>query len=376
MGEIVLGTREHNLGVARDLDLPRPVAAIGDRQPANLHVVFRGHDDLELRFEVAVASPEGRFLEFEDGLVLVGLAADRLVGRRPDLTRPRIAEVDEVRARVRRAVVAPTRDREAPPAARAAAGVRERGRVSAVRQEMRMRAAWCAASENAATGRGRRSRPPCAPSAGRASDSIASRGTRSCSSSSVAFTRGSAWNRVTKTSSSSMLAMRHQRHALMMGKEGPYDLGLRRARRLSGVDRGSARPVVDRFVEAESAVEPLPGQCDEVRHRGRRIDQAGERGRIRRHDEVVGEPSLESQAGDAERLVLIVAEPVRERVRRLRNAPGNAALSGRTRSAGARSRGSSDRAACRDNCAAAAAASGTRTSSRPTRGASRCHRRW
>ena len=37
-------------------------------------------------------------------------------------------------------------------------------------------------------------------SAGRGSDRIASRGTCSCSSSSVAWTRGSAWKRDTKTS--------------------------------------------------------------------------------------------------------------------------------------------------------------------------------
>ena len=43
-------------------------------------------------------------------------------------------------------------------------------------------------------------------SAGRGSDRIASRGTRSCSSSSVACTRGSAWNRATKTSSQTTLA--------------------------------------------------------------------------------------------------------------------------------------------------------------------------
>jgi hypothetical protein len=30
MGEIVLGTCEHDLGVAGDLDFARPVAAVGD----------------------------------------------------------------------------------------------------------------------------------------------------------------------------------------------------------------------------------------------------------------------------------------------------------------------------------------------------------
>ena len=65
VGEIVLGTREHDLGVAGDLDLARPVAAVGDRQPAHLDVVFRRHGDLQLRLEVAVAAPERDLVEIE-----------------------------------------------------------------------------------------------------------------------------------------------------------------------------------------------------------------------------------------------------------------------------------------------------------------------
>ena len=56
MREIVLGTRQHDLRVARDFDLARPIAAIGDRQPPHFHVVFGRHGDLQLRLEVAVAA--------------------------------------------------------------------------------------------------------------------------------------------------------------------------------------------------------------------------------------------------------------------------------------------------------------------------------
>ena len=86
MREIVLGACQHDLGVAGDLDLARPIAAVGDRQPPHLHVVFRRDGDLELRFEVAVAAPERRLVELEGGLVLVGLAAGS-AGR--SATRPR-----------------------------------------------------------------------------------------------------------------------------------------------------------------------------------------------------------------------------------------------------------------------------------------------
>ncbi len=38
--EVVLGTRQHDLNVAGDLDLPRLRAPVGDRQAPNLHVVL------------------------------------------------------------------------------------------------------------------------------------------------------------------------------------------------------------------------------------------------------------------------------------------------------------------------------------------------
>src|SRR5437870_3352188 len=89
--EIVVGARQYDLRIARDLDLSWPIAAIGDRKPANLHIVFRRHDDLELRFDIAVAPPERDFLEFEGGLVSIRFAANWQVARRPDLARPWIS---------------------------------------------------------------------------------------------------------------------------------------------------------------------------------------------------------------------------------------------------------------------------------------------
>ena len=76
------------------------VAAVGDRQPPDLDVVLGRHGDLELGLEVAVAAAEGDLVEVEGGVELVGLLADRLIGGRPDAARPRIAQVDEVRAGV------------------------------------------------------------------------------------------------------------------------------------------------------------------------------------------------------------------------------------------------------------------------------------
>ena len=109
MGEIVFGRREHDFRVAGHLDLARSIAVVGDRQAAHFHVVLRRYHDLELGFEIAVAAAEGRLVELERGLVLVGFAAHRQVGRRPDLARPRIAQIDEVRAGVRGAIFASAR---------------------------------------------------------------------------------------------------------------------------------------------------------------------------------------------------------------------------------------------------------------------------
>ncbi len=41
MREVVLRTRQHDLGVAGDFDFARPIAVVGDRQPPDLDVVFR-----------------------------------------------------------------------------------------------------------------------------------------------------------------------------------------------------------------------------------------------------------------------------------------------------------------------------------------------
>ena len=209
-----------------------------------------------------------------------------------------------------------------PPACVSAAG------VAAVRQEMRVRAGRCAATGTVATRSTGADGTPlsCLPPAA-APTRIASRGTRSCSSSSVACTRGSAWKR------------RHEdvvargrwpaRRATCPGG------ARRRPARLpaAGVGRRGGRvDVALRAAGSRSTRRSRTGRqarfaraARSCRGRGR-IDQAGERGRVRRDDQIVGEAALAAQAGHAERLVLIVAGAIGERVRRLGNAPRHAAL--------------------------------------------------
>ena len=140
MGEVVLRPPQDDLGVAGNLDLPRPVAPVGDRQPSHLDVVFRRHRDLQLRLEIAVTPAIRHLVELQRRFVLVRLTAYRLIGRRPDEARSRIPEIDVLSADVRGAIFTLTGDREPSPRAEAAACVRQSRCVTAVRQEMRVRA--------------------------------------------------------------------------------------------------------------------------------------------------------------------------------------------------------------------------------------------
>ena len=77
MGQVVGGGGEHDLRVARDLDLARAIAVVGHGQAAHLHVVLGGDRDLELGADAVVEAPEGRLLGLEGDEVLLGLLADR-----------------------------------------------------------------------------------------------------------------------------------------------------------------------------------------------------------------------------------------------------------------------------------------------------------
>ena len=120
---------------------------------------------------------------------------------------------------------------------------------------------------------------------------------------------------------------RDERHALMMREERAHDFGLSVAGGRSASRCRLPRPIVDRLVEAESAVEarrvervasstrPPPGST--------RPASAVAYGATTRSS---ARPRLKPKARHAERLVLIVARAIRERVRRLRDAPRHAPL--------------------------------------------------
>ncbi len=120
----------------------------------------------------------------------------------------------------------------------------------------------------------------------------------------------------------------HERHALVMRHVRRDDDARRRVAR--GERVGAAVGVVDRVEEAELAGEARGGEPPQVGRARGGVDEEGERGGVRRHDDFVAEAALQAEAGDAEGLVLIRAVPVDEVVGRLRDAPRHAAR--RTRS--------------------------------------------
>src|SRR4029078_7881383 len=83
---------------------------------------------------------------------------------------------------------------------------------------------------------------------------------------------------------------------------------------------------VDRLVEAVRSLQAFRGEAPEVPGGLRRRERGRERGRVGRHDQLVAQAALETQAGDSEGAVLVVVAPVDEVVGALRDSPGDAAV--------------------------------------------------
>ena len=204
--EVVGGGHEDDLRVAGDVDLPDARAVVAHREPPHFDVVFRRHRDVEVRREVVVAPPEARPIGGERDGVVVRLPARRLIGGGPDGAAANVAQVDELPVRVARGVAAPARDRKRAPHAAATAGIGDRGDVVPVRQELRVRSRGVRGAVAADRSRRQEHGDAQRVQGPRLDRSAVAPGTRSCSSSSVAWTRGSAWKRSTIRSPSSALA--------------------------------------------------------------------------------------------------------------------------------------------------------------------------
>ena len=185
------------------------VAEVRDGHPAHFRVVFGRDQHLQGGRKRPVAARELGAVLVEGDLVAVGLGADRLVGRRPDLAAGDVPQEDVGAPVVAGGVLAPAGHRQVAPGAVAGSGGGEHHGIAAVGEQLGGRRG--APRTGLAPGAGSfdladRSPPTSSPRP-TAGPSMTSRGTRSCSSSSVAWTIGSAWKRLRITPSSRASAM-------------------------------------------------------------------------------------------------------------------------------------------------------------------------
>ena len=86
------------------------------------------------------------------------------------------------------------------------------------------------------------------------------------------------------------------------------------------------RRVVDGLVQAEPSGQAAAGETLQIETRRFRRDHQGQRRRVRRHDQVVAKPALQTQPGNPERAVLVVLVHVDGVVAALRHSPWHPAL--------------------------------------------------
>ncbi len=161
VGQVVRRRGEHDLGVARDLDLAGAVAVVRHRQPPHLDVVLGRDRDVEERRDAVVAAAERRLLGEERHQVVLRLRPRRVVGRGPHRPAAHVPEVDELASRIAGRVLAVAGDDAASAEAGAAAGVRHDRGVAAVRQELGVRPQRVRRAEATQGLRGRRAGRAC-----------------------------------------------------------------------------------------------------------------------------------------------------------------------------------------------------------------------
>ena len=222
VGQVVRRRGEHDLGVARDLDLAGAVAVVRHRQPPHLDVVLGRDRDVEQRGDAVVAAAERRLLGEERHQVVLRLASHRVVGGRPHRPAAHVPQVDELASRIARRVLAVARHDPAPAEAGAAAGVRHDRGVAAVRQELGVRPQRVRRAEAAQGLRGRRAGRACLLDRARLGDRGVARHPLLQQQLRGLHARigvEALHHRVAEQH----VGERDERHALVVGHEGPHD---------------------------------------------------------------------------------------------------------------------------------------------------------
>ena len=309
--------------VARQVEAARLAAVIGDRDPAQLDVVFGRDDNLGAGLQASVDPPEHRPVEREGDFELVGVASDRLMRRGPHRTRVQVANEAEVAPFVGGHVLPPPRHRQVLPPAVAAAGIGHHDAIGAVREQVPARAEGVGRHVAAD---GRCDRAACHRHVLRLLDRrILQRykprdpfleqqlGGLDARVGVEATLHRAAVEKVVEREQAHALVMRH------VGEEDDPALH---------VGRHPFRRVVDRLVVAEASRQALEPQPLQVRDHLARRDRRREQRRVGGHYHVVGKAAFEAEAGHAKSLVLIVPLRVLDVVGRLGDAPWHAAAGG------------------------------------------------
>ena len=352
VGEIVGGARQHDFGVAGDVDLADPRALIDDRHPPDFDIVFGGDGDVELCRHLVVVAPERRPLGAKLDHIVVGLGGRGVIGRGPDGSAAHVAQVDTLGARIARGVAARLGDGEAAAEAAAAAGVGHDRQVVAIGQKLRVRHDRVRRPESPRGHRRRRRGDPHLVERPRLNHRRAARHAL------LQQQLGGLHARVgVKTVHHSIAEQRvrerHQRHAGVVREVGANHrpaVGFVRVSLIVVVGR-LARGVVDGVEEPVLSLEPRQRQPAQVGRAPRWVDHRGEGGRVRRDDQLVAEPALEAEPRDAECLVLKRVVPIDDVVGGLGDAPGDVARRRRIPADAAPPSGTTRRAAYPDSCA-------------------------
>ena len=130
---------QHHLEIARDLEAPRPGRGVLDAAVADLAGLVRCDRDRQRGEDVLLDAQDLDAPGREVHLVVVGIAAARLVAERPEPARIKIAQVDEVAVAVLDRVGPPAGQRDVVAFGVAAAGVGDQRRVAAIGEGLQVR---------------------------------------------------------------------------------------------------------------------------------------------------------------------------------------------------------------------------------------------
>ena len=130
--------RQDDFAVAGQGDAPDALSVVGERDAANLHVVFRRDGDFHRQADAVIAAPKFRHMRVELHAVALGLHIRRLRGGRPQRAGFQVLEIDPDTAVLARRIGAPAGEIEVLPVAKSGSRARDQHAVAPVRQEMRL----------------------------------------------------------------------------------------------------------------------------------------------------------------------------------------------------------------------------------------------